>query len=207
VNGFTADGWKESKKEEVNMRKVIAVALALTFAAGPAFASSASSPTYTMKASIQDEITIAVKWFATNTDPNPADEIFGTTIDWGNLVFDATNNVYNGDKARLALITLNNHRRAYTCTQTGTALVNGANSIPNANYQVNPVYVASDNGGAANEGTMGSAGTAVAVNKTLYTSGGTHSLRVIRAYYSLTNVPADQPVGTYQGTLQFTITG
>ncbi len=183
---------------------ILMVAMALT--AMPAFAATASSSLYTMQASVADEITLSVLWYATNGAPAPADLVSGTTISWGNLVFDPVNFVFNNDKARLALITANNHSRSYVVTQTGTALTAGANTIPNAKYVVTPTYVAADNGGVT-EGTVGSTATAVAVNKTIYTSGGTHGARVIRAYYSITNVLMDQPVGTYNGTLQFTITG
>ena len=205
---------QNKNKGGTTMKRVLAIVLALSMiSASSSFAASASSPTYTMKATMADEITIVVKWFKTNTDPAPANQITGTTIDWGNLVFDSANTVFNNDMARLALITANNHSRSYVVTQTGTNLISGSNAIPancgtpaHACYKVSPSYVASDNGGVT-EGTIGAVGTANATNKTLFTSGGVHGLRVIRAYYSLTDIPADLPVGTYQGTLTFTITG
>ncbi len=189
------------------MGRILSILTALSLVlAAPAFAAASSSSSYTMKASVLDEITISVLWYATNGAPAPADLVSGTTIDWSNLGFDPVNFVFQNDKARLALITANNHSRSYVVTQTGTALTAGANSIPNAKYTVAPTYVSADNGGVT-EGTMGATGTAVAVNKNIYTSGGTHGARVLRAYYSITNVAMDQPVGNYAGTLQFTITG
>jgi len=184
------------------MKRTLAIALVMLMVSSSAvFAASASSPLYTMKASVKDEITIGVKWFDTNGDPE--NEISGTIIDYGDLVFDDVNVVLNNAKAKLALITMNNHKRSYVVTMTGTSLTKGSDKIPDANYQVTPVYVASDNGGVT-EGTAGSAGDVAVTNKTIYTRG-THALRVARAYFGILNAPADLPVGTYQGTVQFTI--
>lgn len=190
------------------MKRILVMFLSLSLLmmpSVPVYAASAFPPPFGVRAEVGDSISISVKWFATNGDPHPADEIFGTIINWGDLILDPGNHVYYGNKARLALITMNNHQRSYTCTMTATSLTKGSDKIPDSSYRVVPVYVSADNGGVT-EGTAGPA-TNVAGAHTIYTSGGTHGMRVVRAYFSVTNVPQDEPAGTYQGTLVFTISG
>ena len=189
------------------MKRTLAVVLGLLVISGvPAFASSVSSPTFTMKANIPAGPSISVKWFKTNADPSPANEILGTLIDFGDLVLDAANHVYNNDMARLALITASNHKTPYTVSVTASSLTNGTDKIPDADYKHAPTYVASDNGGVT-EGSVGATSSVVGTNLSVYTSGGTHALRVSRDYVSITNVPEDTKALLYTGTLTFTVTG
>jgi hypothetical protein len=67
------------------------------------------------------------------------------------------------------------------------------------------VYVASDNGGTT-DGTIGSAGTAHATDKVVYTSSPAGPLRTVRDYVAVTHVPLDQQAGNYATTIVYTLT-
>ncbi len=114
-------------------------------------------------------------------------------------------------------ISANSHGVPYTVTQTGTALSNGTTTLPAGACNVVPVYSANVNGGLPMPAgaSLGTAGSWIAVNKTLYTSGPTGALRTFEAYYSITDdpaagatgsVPLFQQAGNYSGTVTITAT-
>lgn len=147
----------------------------------------------------------------------------GNKMDWGTLVDIGTGTLRSsatgdtGTGAVLAYITVNSHSRPWTLKQTGTDMtkVGGTEKLEVGSLAVAPVYIASDNGGVT-DGTLGTKGTFVAADKTLFTSAANGSIRTIRAYYSITddpagggaapNIPLGKLAGTYDGTVTFTAT-
>lgn len=121
--------------------------------------------------------------------------------------------------------------RAYIVRQTSNRLTSGANSIPDNCFMMSPDYQRLDEwqwtGGSAAQGPMpggaslGSPGSAVGSNKTIYTSEAAGSSRIIRCYYSITNgyqadgtprpgfsgegIPLDQSAGHYTASVTFSV--
>ena len=146
-----------------------------------------------------------------------------TSMDFGNLVDIGTGTLRSsttgstGTGAVDVFISANSHGIPYTITQTGTALSNGSATLPSGACTVVPVYAPADNGGAPLPAgaTVGTKGTWVGT-RTLYTSeSGVAALRLIQAFYSVTDdpaagattgVPTNQSGGAYTGTVTFTVT-
>jgi hypothetical protein len=143
---------------------------------------------------------------------------FGELVDIGTGTLRSSPTSTTGTGAVAVFLSANSQGAPYQLLQTGTALNNGSATIPAGASTVVPVYAAADNGGAAMPAgaTLGTAGTWVASNKVLYSSEtGTAAGRTIQAIYSITDdpsagattgVPLDQPGGTYNGTVTFTMT-
>ena len=142
---------------------------------------------------------------------------FGRLIDIGTGTLRSSPTSTTGTGAVDAFISPNNQGLPYTITQTGTAMSNGATTLPAGALTVVPVYAAADNGGQAKPAgaTVGTAGSWVGT-RTLYTSEtGAASARTIQAIYSVTDDPAagstgavlqSQAGGTYTGTVTISIT-
>ena len=187
------------------MKRILALALVALSVAAPAFAETVSAPTITSTAVVSNVMTLTVdlrRDIAGFPDiANDQAMNFGTlTVQGGTL---------NAVEGIVAFIAANTHHDPYTVTSTiATTLTSGVNTIPAGAFVLNAAYAAADNGGAANEGTINYSGTAVGTAKTIYTSGGTHSLRTVQAHYyvgnqgpgSTTFIPADQADGTYTAT-------
>ncbi len=142
--------------------------------------------------------------------------VFGTLVPNGNSLVSSTSGS-SGTGAIVMLITTNSHGVPYTVTQTGTPLSNGTTTLPAGACTVVPSYSAADNSGLAMPvgAALGTSGSWVAVNKTLYTSGPTGSLRTFQATYRITDdagsgatagVPLFQMLGDYAGTITITAT-
>lgn len=142
---------------------------------------------------------------------------FGVLEDIGTHTLRSSSTGTTGTGAVAVFITTNSHGAPYSVTQTGTALSNGAVTLPAGACAVTPVYSTFDNGGAAlpSGASLGTPGTWVATNKILYQSDSAGALRTFQAYYSITDdpsagassfVPMDQAGGTYTGTVTITAT-
>ncbi|MBN3038716.1 MAG: hypothetical protein JW869_04775 [Candidatus Omnitrophica bacterium] len=125
----------------------------------------------------------------------------------------------------------------YEITQTASALTSGTAEIPANAYLCTPVYAAEDEWqweGPAGElmrqpqgpqppgSVLHPAGTAVEVNKKVYTSEPIGSSRIVQIIYSITNgykdngeawpgftgdpIPTNIPPGEYSGTITVTVT-
>lgn len=196
------------------LNKVVASFVAILVLASPtAFAASTSQGPFTVSAVVPSNLTLSVALHKnSSTGAGISSMDFGTLqpTATGNLVSSTSGSTGTGDA--VAVISANTQAAPYTITQTGTALASGTNTIPSGACQVTPVYATADNGGAANPGTLGSAGSWVATNKTLYTSEASNStIKVIQAHYAITEsasgvVPPNQPAGTYTGQVTFTVT-
>lgn len=184
---------------------------------GSALATDLNSGPYSVTASVNGAATLTVNLFKNDVSgPNTGP---ATALSFGQLQeVDGTlrsSNTGTGavSAAYLAQVTANTHGLPYTVKQTGTTVSSGANQLPNNGLAMNVVYVASDNGNVT-DGTVGSKDSWVGT-KTLYTSSPAGPLRTIRAYYAITPdpavgpggaVPLDQPSGTYNGTITYTLT-
>lgn len=118
----------------------------------------------------------------------------------------------------------------YDVRSTGTGVVSGVNALPPDSFGISPVYSSTDEfsagvpqGAMPVGATLGTAGSAVAVNKLVYSSESAPSVataRIIQTYYSLppfgllgalpfpgyTAIPLSQPAGSYTATVTLTIT-
>ena len=193
------------------MKRTIGVmAVLLLIGVVPVFAASVSAPTITSKAAVSTSLELTVQLW--QGDPFIGTHIAGDQMmDFGSLTPAPDNGGLVAGFGISALIIGNSHSLPFTVTQTASSLTSGANMIPDGAFRMNPVYVASDNGGAAVVGTMGSEASAVGTGKAIYTSAAPHALKVLRCYYSIpqsspVRVPLDQPGGAYQGTVVITIT-
>jgi hypothetical protein len=199
-------------------KATIASILAIFAFSVPAYAATITK-TVNTSATVATVFTMDVKLFKNDIDG--ADVTagnampFGTLADIGTGTLRSNNNVPANTGAYLAYITVNSQSKPWTLTQTGTNMTSGANTLESGSLVVGPVYVPSDNGGVT-DGTLGTKGTWVATNKSLYTSTAAGPIRTIRAYYSITddpaagatapNIPLNKPAGTYTGTVTFTAT-
>lgn len=118
----------------------------------------------------------------------------------------------------------------YEVRHTGTAATSGVNALPNGSFGITPVYSSTDEfspgvpqGAMPVGATLGTAGSAVIVNKLVYSSEpapGPATARIIQVYYSLPpdgpggvdpfpgyqQIPLSQPTGSYSATVTLTIT-
>ncbi|HTL70289.1 MAG TPA: hypothetical protein VL404_03260 [Candidatus Eisenbacteria bacterium] len=140
---------------------------------------------------------------------------FGTLQDIGTGTLRSTPAGSTGTGDVIALISAVSTGNPYTITQNGTQLTSGSNTLPAGAQTVVPVYATQDNGGNALVGTLGTAGSWVNANKTLYTSNAAADTRLIQFHYSITDdpaagattgVPTSQAAGTYTATVTFTVT-
>jgi hypothetical protein len=200
-----------------NLTKLVPVFVIVFLVASPsAFATTATSGPYTISASVDGTLTMSValkKNSSTGAALTSMD--FGKLVDIGTGTLRSSATSTTGTGNVTAMISANSHALPYVISQTGTVLSNGVQTLPSGACTVVPGLYPADNGGAANVGTVGTAGTWVATGKTLYTSNATGDIRTIQAAYSVTDdsaagattgVPLNQASGTYNGSVTFTVT-
>ena len=202
--------------------KAVALAAVVLFASASqnAYAALSTSKTVNVSSEAPRQILMVTKLFK-NTVTAANDITAGNIFNYGTLQLNASGNLVSstggstGVASGIALISVSNNSLAWKLEQTGTAPTSGANTLPAGACTVVPVYAAADNGGVANDGTLGTAGTWVATNKALFTSNANGKMRVIQAHYSITDDPAagatsfvsqDQKDGVYTNTVVFTAT-
>ena len=193
--------------------------LALSFGQ-VAQAASVSKPPVNVSAEVSSTLQLNLALFKNSVDA--ANNItaanamnFGTLQDLGTGTLRSSTTGSTGTGSVIAFISALSSGTPYTITQTGTQLTSGSNTLPAGACTVVPVYAAADNGGQALVGTLGTKGTWVATDKTLYTSNAAADVRQIQYHYSITDdsnagattgVPTNQAAGTYTATVTFTVT-
>ncbi len=206
------------------LTKIAALTVAVLVASSSAtFAATATTPSINVSASVTSTLSISADLFKNSV--SAANDIPDTAMNFGTLNTNlgggitsanlrSTVNGSTGTGSVVALISAISSGIPYTITQTGTAMSNGGATLPAGACTVVPVYAAADNGGAAEVGTKGTAGSWVGT-RTIYTSNAAGDLRTIQAHYSVTDdpaagattgVPLNQAAGTYTGTVTFTVT-
>ncbi|HTL70290.1 MAG TPA: hypothetical protein VL404_03265 [Candidatus Eisenbacteria bacterium] len=203
------------------MKKVTVSLVALLFAfAQSAFAASVSKPAVNVSAVVSSNLQLNMALYknsvAVANDITAGNAMaFGTLKDVGTGTLRSSTTGSTGTGSVVALLSAISTGVPYTITQNGTALTSGVNTLPAGATTVVPVYAPEDNGGQALVGTLGTAGSWVNANKTLYTSNAAAAGRVIQAHYSVTDdpaagattgVPTSQAAGTYTATVTFTVT-
>ena len=208
-----------------NLTKFVSVFVIVFLVASPsAFAATATSGPYTVSALVEGGLTLSVvlkKNSSTGATITSMD--FGrlTQFNWTDPVTGAVSSTLRSSATSTtgtgnvtAMVSANSHGLPYTITQTGTAMSNGATTIPSGASTVVNAYSPLDNAGAALVGTLGTKGTWVGT-RTLYTSDAIGSIRTFQSIYSVTDdpvagatsaVPLNQAGGTYNGTVTFTVT-
>lgn len=204
------------------MKKVSALFMAVAVFAGStsAYAASVSKPPVNVSAEVSSNLQLNLALFKNSVDA--ANNItasnamnFGTLHDIGTGTLRSTPTGSTGIGSVIALVSAVSSGVPYVITQTGTQLTSGSNTLPAGACTVVPVYAAADNGGQALVGTLGTKGTWVATDKTLYTSNAAADVRQIQYHYSITDdsnagattgVPTNQAAGTYTATVTFTVT-
>ena len=203
------------------MKKAFAIALVMIMAIASVpsavWAASASSAPITTSAVVDATLTLNVV-----LKKNDFAGATVTTMDFGKLINIGTGTLRSsptsttGTGAVAAFISANTSGTAYTITQSGTAMSNGAATLPSGALTVVPTSSAADNGGVALPAgaSVGTAGTWVGT-RTLYNSGAGAAVRNVVCYYSVTDdaaagattgIPLSQPGGTYTGSVTITVT-
>jgi hypothetical protein len=188
------------------MKKIISLALALGLAAAPAFAGS--TVTVPMTATVGAKLELSATVYKNSIAP--ANVV--STMNFGPLVSDTPNGAMRGTDAFQVLLTANSSSRKYMIKQTAAALTNAALNTLIAGACIVTPYA---NGTALPTGSvLGTRGSFVATDKPLYTSETAGSLQTIGAAYAIANdpangatqfIPADQPAGTYNSSVTFTL--
>ena len=179
-----------------------------------AFAETVSAPTITATAVVGNALTISVDLRRDVAGfPDIASD---TAMNFGTLVPNAAGTRLVAAEGIMAFVSGNSHRDPYTLQSVcSTTLTSGTDTIPAGAFVLNDAYSASDNGGAANEGTVTFVSGSAVGTRTIYTSGGTHSMRSLQAHYMITDnpalgatssVPLDQPDGTYTTSVVISVT-
>jgi hypothetical protein len=190
------------------------------FSVSQAMAVSLSSTPVAVTADVKDDMTMSLKLFKndiTGTEITAGGAMnFGELIDIGTGTLRSSAASTTGTGAVLACVTVNSHGKPWTLKQTGSDLTSGGASLERGSLVVKPVYLPVDNGGIANDGSIGGAGSWVASDRLLYSSSASGRMKTIRAYYSITDdpvagaaspsIPLDKAAGTYTGTVTFTVT-
>ena len=185
------------------------------------------------------DITVTILRFTDgNPDNNPwtnsVDVTTTGTMNFGTLTYELTDGSNAGGWYSQAgfcvVIYATPFGSPYEVKSTCLGLTSGASFLPIGSFGLTPVYSPNDEwvypGGSTTQGdmpsgaTLGTAGSAIAINKIVYSSeSGTATPRIIQAYYGLPpyktggvdpfpgyeQIPLDQPHGTYSGTVTITI--
>ena len=222
------------------MKRLILCVLALAVVSflGLGISQAASSVNVAVTAKIANsspEISVVIRKF---TDGNPDNDPWTnstevSSMDFGTLVHmigttDA--GLWYSQAGFCVVIYSQPYGYPYDVKSTCVGLTSGGSSLPAGSFGLTPVYSKYDKwvwtGGEAVQGDMptgastGTAGSAVATNKLIYTSEtGTATARILQAYYGLppkttgggdpfsgyTPIPLTQASGTYTGTVTITI--
>ena len=201
------------------MKKIFTIAVVMTLALGLSQISWAAtqSQSVTASASVQSALNLQVTITETVNGTQSSTPL--SAMNFGQL----TANQFGGmDPAsgRFFTVYLTGQTQTlpYVISQTGAALSNGATTLPTGAQFVVPVYNPSDNGNATLPAgaVLGTNGTWVATNKTLYDSENTNAqARTIQAQYYLRGdpalgagnfIPSSQASGNYTGQITYTIT-
>jgi hypothetical protein len=207
------------------LTKVAAMIVAILVASSSvSFAATQSTPAINVSASVTSTLTISADLFKNSV--SAANDIANTAMPFGTLNTNlgggnTSNNLrstVNGSTGVGSVVVLLNAVSSglpYTISQTGTPMTGpGGVVLPAGACTVVPVYSSADNGGAAEVGTKGTAGSWVG-SRNIYTSNAAGDLRTIQAHYSITDdpaagattgVPLNQAAGAYTGTVTFTVT-
>lgn len=172
-------------------------------------------------------------------DGNPDNNPWTGSTQVTSMDFDALTHLFNDNseaglwysKAGFCIVIYAQaYGKPYDIKSSCAGVTSGTNSLPSGSFGLTPVYSAEDkwvwSGGEKKQGPMpagaslGSAGTAVATDKTIYSSEpGTGTARILQAYYGLspykaggaepfpgyTPIPLNQAPGTYTATVTITI--
>ncbi len=115
------------------------------------------------------------------------------------------------------VLTANTHQVPYQIRQNATSLTSAAITLPTGACTMTPIYADDDNGGTPKPATatVGPTGPWLG-DRLVYNSGPGGNARAVQAIYGISGldptaggtaaIPIDQPLGTYTGTVTFTLT-
>jgi len=214
--------------------KLLTWTIALILIPAVALAATTASVNVSADVSEQLELVVTLKRVVDSQDPG-TEGTDVTSMGFGSL----TDTFADGTNAGslfsrtwfAAFLVAKTSGRPYVIRQSSDGLTSGSNTIPTNAYLMIPDYEPNDlftwPGGSAAQGaqptgsTLGSAGPATGLNKTVYTSGSAGLSRIIRCYYTVTNgykadgstwdgfsgdpISLDQPSGNYSGTVTYSV--
>ena len=196
------------------LKAITAMVMAVLLMASPAAFAVTDTAAINVSASVASNFDLTLNIFEFENDtigPSATQMSFGTLADFSPAV-GTLNSVNSGTAAFVVFATAVANDAAlttpYTITLTGTAMTRtgGSETLPNASLRFTPVYNTADNGGVANDGTLGSATSWVGTNVPVYTSAASRPTRTVQVYHAITNVPTSQTSGAYTGTITYTLT-
>lgn len=192
----------------------------LTLVVGAAYA--ASSVNVTVRAVVPSslDLSTSIRSAPPNADPFGPGSAAETSIDFGTLTFDTTNNIWVASKYFTVFLVPTSSGRSYVVQQTNSGVVSGSDNLNN-NLIMTPDYQTADVLGSAAQGPMpagdslGPAALSFGTNRIIY-NGNAGQSRIVRAYYGLSTgaagepagaqpITVDTPSGTYTGTITFSV--
>ena len=218
------------KKILIAMTIIFIGAVGLFIASQQAYA--VSVPVSAVVASNSPEVVVEIK-LLTSAGQEPSSGTTVPSMSFGTLAHILPSGVDAGswfsNNYFAALIYTGSFGNRYEIKSTCTGLVSGGNSLPTGSFGLTPGYAAADRWDGADPATaqgpqpvgsvLGTAGPAIATNKSIYRSETAASNRILRAFYSIppkatggadpytghVSIPLTQPSGTYSGTVTITI--
>lgn len=184
---------------------------------------AASTVNVTVRAVVPSslDLTTSIRSAPPGGDPYGPGSADATSLDFGTLTFDTTNNIWVASKYFSVFLIASTSGRAYTLQQTNNGVVSTGTNNLNSNLIMTPDYQSADQLGGSPQGLMpagdslGSASLSLGTNRIIY-NGVAGQTRIVRAYYGIATgaageptgaqpVTTNQPAGTYTGTIIFSV--
>lgn len=205
------------------MKRFISLLLLICLAgvSSPAYAASTASVTVRAVVPSTLDLSYWIRSAPPGGDPYGPGSADATSIDYGTLTFDTTNNIWVASSYYTVFLLPSTSGRAYTLQQTNAGIVSTGGSNLNSNLIMTPDYISNDTIGGIAQGLMpagdslGPAALSYGTNKVIY-NGNSGESRIIRSYYGLATGAAGEPTGalpittskqagTYTGTVTFSV--
>jgi hypothetical protein len=204
------------------MKRFIGIAMFVSLFLMGTLAFAASTADVTVRAVVPSslDLALAIRSAPPGGDPYGPGSAVATSIDFGTLTFDATNNIWVPSQYFAVFLTASTSGRAYTIQQTNSGVVATGDNL-NTNMIMTPDYQANDQIAGVAQGaipagdSVGSAALSFGTNRVIY-NGNSGLSRITRAYYGLSTGAAGEPAGalpitsnkqagTYTGNITFSV--
>ena len=205
------------------MKKLVALLVLIAIAGSTSICLAASTASVNVDAFVpaQLELTSWIVAAPPGVMPYETGSYSTSTMNFGDLVFDDTYNIWTATKYFTVFLMATTSGRPYRIQQTNTGFSLG-DSLLNDSLIVTPDYISDDEivkdvaqGTIPDGDSYGVAGLACSTNKVIY-NGNSGKTRIARAYYGLatgdTDEPAgaepitgDQLTGAYSGEITFSV--
>jgi len=204
------------------VKKLIAALVLISLAvSSTGICLAASTASVGVQATVPEQLELSswIRYAPPGVDPYGTGSGDATSLDFGTLVFDDTNNIWTATRYFTVFLLASSSGRPYRIQQTNIGFSLGATDL-NDSLIVTPDYQSGDEivsgtpqGAIPGGDSYGAADLALGVNKVVY-NGNSGLSRIARAYYGLATgdtgeptgalpITGDQISGTYAGTITF----